>query len=228
MIGDLIYNALLSGAITAGAGGLVYFHQKRTGASVLSRAGKNRSTDERIMPIVSDVSVYLENYLNQTTDYKVNSSGIHIDLPALVDRKIKERIGIVEPDVFEEITDKRKDYHFVINYTSAAQQGFSNNQRITTTVTKTLAKAISNLNFPLAINAIGKDLTFIKRYQDDLDLALIDKKRTDYRLNYTHSMDLLANYYGTHTNTIFLTVTNGSSTIADKLHKPKNKLLQQD
>jgi len=220
---DLLVNLALSGGIAGSYLAVERLRNRGARLLALRPAREQVLPDKRIAELAAALRPALEDFI-QTETYEVTGEhGPEFDAEALVQGEVLRRAGVLvkERHIVEET--KPEDYRFMLNFTSACQDGLEVAQPYVRLLVKGLAHAITDMGHPVAINAIGKDFVVVKRFQDPLDVHAVEHVSVDPVLNLYQGIDaatLLAEQDAT-LPTISFYIINGSCPVGDARHKIK-------
>ncbi len=217
---DLLFNALLTGGLTAGYLGLERVLSRRMNAVAMTPPLRNRDAPAEVAVLIPELREALEQFIETKPDERLGRDGEDFDHDALVEGEIARRGGVLVLDRYAVTTERPQEYRFVLNFTSACQEGLEVSQPYVTLLTKALAYTIAELGHPVAINAIGKNFVVVKRFQDPLDAAAVDAVKIDSRLNLNQGIEAAIQLAEQESmvRTVSFYIVNGSSPVGDRNH----------
>lgn len=219
---DFVYNAAVSGAITGSYLAAERLYHSRLGIRAVPPSAQPRDQNSHVEDLVPDLKIILEELLRHRLDERVSDEGSEFSGPDLVRAEVWRRAGVHRDDIYREEVQKPQQYQFILNFTSARQDGLEITQPYITLLTKAVAKAVDELGHPVAINCIGNNFTVVKRPQDPLDLIAVDHVRVAPVLNLHQGIEAAASFDSMEATVqnIFLFFVNGNSPIQDKRYVP--------
>jgi len=218
---DHLYNIALSGALTGIALYGEHLVKSRLGVKCVRPSAEPNLANGHIGAVALELRTALEDFLRTTTTETVGREGDGFDIDALVEAEVLRHAGVQMQEVFTREEPQPQEYRFVINMTSACQDGMVIVQPYVTLLVKALSQAIQGLGHEVAINSIGKNFVVVKRFQDPLDYRAIDNVRVDSVLNLNQGMEaayVIANMDSVFP-TIMFNVVNGFSRVNDPRYK---------
>lgn len=218
---DLIFNTLLTGGLTAGYLALERVLSQRMKVMAMNPSARSKDAPSDVAALVPDLQEALERFIQTRNDETLGREGDEFDAEALIAGEIARRGGVLMLDRYEVTTQRPQEYRFVLNFTSACQEGVEVTQPYVTLLTKALAYTIIELGHPVAINALGTNFVVVKRFQDPLDAAAIDAVRVDSNLNLHQGIEAAIQMAEQESmvRTISFYIVNGSSPVGDSQHK---------
>ena len=215
---DLLINAAVSGGLSAGYLLMEYLLQQRMQLLSMKPVLEAVPPDAATTMLIPDLREALEDFIRRKPYDTAGREGIEFEHEALVESEVERHAGIVNRDIFVTEIEKPQEYRFIINYTSACQQGMEIVQPYITLLTKALAYAITELGHPVAINALGKDFIVVKRFQDHLDGNAVDRVKVASCLNLYHGLEAAIELAEQESlqQTVSFYVVNGSGLIRDE------------
>ncbi len=217
---DLLFNTLLTGGLTTGYLALERILSRRMRAVAMTPSPRNTDAPADVATLIPDLREALERFIQTRPDETIGREGDEFDREALLEGEIARRSGVLVLDRYEVATERPQEYRFIVNFTSACQDGLEVTQPYVTLLTKALMYTITELGHPVAINALGENFVVVKRFQDPVDAAAVEAVRVDSKLNLHQGIEAAIQMAEQESmiRTVSFYIVNGSSPIGDAHH----------